>query len=73
MGILITLGPMSRYTSDSAIKNGMRGSDVICFNNRESLFSVLPGILRKDDIVLVKGSRAMHMEEVVEKIQNIGN
>ncbi|MCK4463816.1 MAG: UDP-N-acetylmuramoyl-tripeptide--D-alanyl-D-alanine ligase [Candidatus Omnitrophica bacterium] len=69
--ILITLGPMSRYTSDSAIKNGMRGSNVSYFNNRESLFSVLPGILRKDDIVLVKGSRAMHMEEVVEKIQNI--
>jgi UDP-N-acetylmuramoyl-tripeptide--D-alanyl-D-alanine ligase len=62
---------MSRHTSDSAIKNGMKPSNVICFNDRENLLSVLPGILRKDDIVLVKGSRAMHMEEVVEKIQNI--
>jgi UDP-N-acetylmuramoyl-tripeptide--D-alanyl-D-alanine ligase len=69
--VLMTLGPMSRHTSDSAIKNGMKPSNVICFNDRENLLSVLPGILRKDDIVLVKGSRAMHMEEVVEKIQNI--
>ncbi len=71
VSILITLGPMSRYTSESALRHGMRSKDVMYFNNREDLNGSLKTILRRGDIVLVKGSRAMHMENVVEKIQKI--
>ncbi len=70
---LLTVGPLSKYTSEAALSYGMKGKEVLHFNASKDLVSDLGDILQKDDIVLVKGSRAMHMEEVVEKIQNIRN
>ena len=39
------------------------------FTQKEDLMKELEQILKPEDTVLVKGSRGMHMEEIVEFIQ----
>jgi UDP-N-acetylmuramyl pentapeptide synthase len=67
--VFITVGRLSRISALEAGKSGMNEKNLFsCADSREAgkiLFDkVLPGI---DDIVLVKGSRSMRMEEVFNK------
>jgi UDP-N-acetylmuramoyl-tripeptide--D-alanyl-D-alanine ligase len=44
------------------------GKDQLWFETKEALVSKLLGIIKPKAIILVKGSRFMKMEEVVNKI-----
>ena len=68
--VFISIGPMSRYASQSALRYGMKKANVIHFTNHEDLIGNLHDILKKGDIVLVKGSRGMHMEKVTDYIKS---
>ena len=50
------------------VAQGARGSEVYTFESAEELSKTLKGKLMPDDKVLVKASRGMHLERVVEKI-----
>jgi UDP-N-acetylmuramoyl-tripeptide--D-alanyl-D-alanine ligase len=41
------------------------------FPMKESLFSVLPRLIREGDTVLVKASHGMHFEEIVEELKKL--
>lgn len=67
---LLTFGPLSRNTYDSALKFGMdRGSVWYCSTRRE-VADILSRVAEIGDTILVKGSRAMKMEEVIEMLQD---
>lgn len=66
---LITVGEKSVNIAKSAIKSGFDESKVIiCKTNSEAVFQ-LHSMLDKIDMVLVKGSRGMRMEEIVNKLE----
>lgn len=66
---LITIGEFSRFVSSAAIECGMPQEHVQhCENNIEAV-SVLEKWLEPGDVVLVKGSRARHMEEITKGIE----
>lgn len=67
IGALITLGKLSRFTSDAAKKMGM---ETLCHaeSGREAE-KFLKKIAKPGDVVLVKGSRAMKMEKVIEGLR----
>lgn len=66
---LITIGNLSRFVSKVAIENGMNPEDVRdCENNIEAV-EVLAHWLEPGDVMLIKGSRANHMEEIVKGIE----
>lgn len=74
MGItqLMTVGTMSQKTTEaynaSMVEMSEKESVAIHFNNKIDLIYDLKNKLHEQSVVLVKGSRAMAMEEVVEAL-----
>lgn len=66
LDLLITYGPMSRFAAESARANGLKR--VFDFREKEDLIRQLTGMLKPGDVVAVKGSRGMQMEEIIQKI-----
>jgi UDP-N-acetylmuramoyl-tripeptide--D-alanyl-D-alanine ligase len=65
---LITVGQLARQIALGAIKSGMPGRHIfICGSNAEGL-EKLEKLLLDGDVVLVKGSRGMRMEEIVQAL-----
>ncbi|MCQ9206472.1 MAG: UDP-N-acetylmuramoyl-tripeptide--D-alanyl-D-alanine ligase [Omnitrophica bacterium] len=64
---LVTLGKFSKFTSDAAKKMGI---EILCHaeSGREAE-KFLKKITKPGDVVLVKGSRAMKMEKVIERLR----
>ena len=57
-------------TAAEKIYEGAKGgkAQALYYRDREELYRHIDDIAGKGDLILVKGSRGMHMEEVVEKI-----
>lgn len=63
---LFTFGPFSKYTTEAFGHSSARH-----FDEKEELIGTLRPMLKAGDVVLIKGSRGMKMEEVVHAV--IGN
>ncbi|MCS7285996.1 MAG: UDP-N-acetylmuramoyl-tripeptide--D-alanyl-D-alanine ligase [Anaerolineae bacterium] len=66
--ILITVGPRARMIAQEALACGMPPEKVHSFDSREEAVALLLELLEPGDVVLVKGSRGMRMEEIVKAI-----
>lgn len=61
-------GDFARATAKGAMKRGMKGEQVLVDLSTEETVAHLRACLRTGDWVLVKGSRKMKMEEIVQAI-----
>ncbi len=66
--ILITVGKEAHHIAEGARESGLDGKNIYEFENNTELKNSLKEILCKDDVILVKGSRGMHMEEIADAI-----
>jgi UDP-N-acetylmuramoyl-tripeptide--D-alanyl-D-alanine ligase len=66
--LLFLYGKMAEKYLDGALSAGMKSDAVRIFFDKDELSSYLKNILVEDDVVLVKGSRSMKMEDVVKNI-----
>lgn len=62
--VVVTIGQMAKYIADTARKNGI-DHVFACDSHREAGI-ILKNLLQAGDTVLVKGSRGMQMEKVIE-------
>jgi len=67
--ILFTYGELSKNTARTAIDSGV--SEVYTFDSHDALAEKLYSILRSNDGVLVKGSRGMKLENVLNKLYDL--
>lgn len=68
--LLITVGERSFHLAEGARQAGLAPRDIHSFASAEEASTAVPSLLREGDLVLVKGSRAMGMELIVETIKS---
>lgn len=67
--MLITVGEMSKRVAAAAVAAGIKAASVHAFANKADVIGALKGIVKEGDVVLVKGSRAVGLEAVVESLK----
>jgi UDP-N-acetylmuramoyl-tripeptide--D-alanyl-D-alanine ligase len=65
---LITLGPLSRSLAEGAREAGMAAHQIHCAADRQDALTMLQQLLRAGDVVVLKGSRGMAMEHLVDAL-----
>ena len=63
--VLITVGPLGSLIGETALHWGMPDQCVHILDENADVVDLLEQIVTGDDVILVKGSRAMEMEEIV--------
>jgi len=68
--LLITVGNFGKNLSDGAISSGMNPSKILSFKNSSEAVQELRknSVIKKGDVVLVKGSRAIKMDIIVKML-----
>lgn len=66
--VLVAIGRSSETTAEGARRAGLKS--VFCFGSKKNAMELLKRILREGDTVLVKGSRGVALEEVVEGLKS---
>jgi UDP-N-acetylmuramoyl-tripeptide--D-alanyl-D-alanine ligase len=66
--ILITVGERGALIGRAALEYGMPAEHVIQFATNEEATACLQALVEPDDVILVKGSRGMAMEAIVEAL-----
>jgi len=69
--ILVTVGPRAKFIADAAVKAGLSRKNVLTFDVAEDAQRPVQDLLKKGDLVLVKGSRAIGLDKIVEEIRQI--
>jgi len=67
--LLITIGERGRIIAQAARSASLSEEQVIILENSDQAIAFLKDRLRKDDIVLVKGSRGMRMDRIVSSLE----
>ncbi len=71
LDVLITVGPRAEFIAQSAIKNGMDKNLVFSFQNTQDAGLKLQAIIKKGDLILIKGSRVIGLDRIVEEVKQI--
>ena len=66
--LVFSFGPNADRVAAGCLTGGMEGYRSQAFTDKEKLIAALLRTLKPGDVVLVKGSRGMHMEQVVDAI-----
>ena len=66
--LLVTFGEKAALSGKAAVENGMERNMVRSFNDPEEAGGFLRSVVKKGDCLLVKGSRGMEMERIIEKV-----
>ncbi len=67
--LLIAVGKDAVHIAEGARNAGMAPENIRCFENNPSVIAALDSLLEDGDIVMLKGSRGMKLEEVAEQIR----
>lgn len=67
---LIACGTNAQYIADGAKNSGMEPENVFCFTTNVEAAKLLKDLLVDDTTVLIKGSRGMKMEEIINFLDN---
>lgn len=67
--IFIAVGTRARVAAESALRSKMNKKNVHAFARAEEAASALHDLIKKGDVVLVTGSRVMHLDKVVAQVR----
>lgn len=70
--LLVTVGPLSKHMAEGARETGMPKNHIHNFENSLEAAKSLGGLLEHGDLILVKGSRGIKMEYIIEHLKEEG-
>lgn len=70
--ILVTVGSLSQHMIEGALSSGMKKEQTLAFEDSKQAAEEIWSLLEEGDLVLVKGSRKIETEKIVEKIKSEG-
>ncbi|HRW12888.1 MAG TPA: UDP-N-acetylmuramoyl-tripeptide--D-alanyl-D-alanine ligase [Syntrophomonas sp.] len=68
MDLLVTIGPLSQYYREGAIAQGMPENRTRHFADRQTALDWLQANVSPADVILVKASRGMHLDELAREL-----
>ncbi len=66
---LVTVGEKAKIIAQTAKRSGLADQMITSVDTVEDAIKILQGTLKKDDVVLVKGSHGLHMERIVYALE----
>ncbi len=69
--LLLTVGKHSLAIGEGARRHGMKGKRILAFDDNQNVSAYLLENLTAGDLVLIKGSRKMRLEEVVSNLKSL--
>jgi UDP-N-acetylmuramoyl-tripeptide--D-alanyl-D-alanine ligase len=67
--MLVTIGPLARHLAEGAASAGLDRNQIHSFDQPQEAAEAVGPLLRRGDLVLVKGSHGVHLEKFVAKIK----
>jgi UDP-N-acetylmuramoyl-tripeptide--D-alanyl-D-alanine ligase len=67
--LLVTVGSLSKHMADGALEMGMPKDRIHTFGNSQEAAVNLRKFLERGDLILVKGSRGVRMEYIIEHLR----
>ena len=71
--VLITVGRLGRIIGETALRWGMSDEQVHIVEENAQAIALLKQMVAGNDVVLIKGSRGMAMEEIVTALSSMGS
>ena len=71
--MLITIGEHAQTVKKGAMDFGIPSDKIITFEKTDDVLEKLQHILKQEDDVLIKASRGLQFEKIVQKIENLNN
>lgn len=65
-GRLMAVGPRARLIAEGALSSGMSRERVTICQTTGEAAEILKRLAKRGDVILLKGSRGMHLEEIIE-------
>lgn len=69
--ILVTVGARAKFIAESANNAGLAKKNILSFDTADEAKVEIQNLLKKGDLVLVKASRGIELDKVVEEIRQI--
>ena len=70
--MLMTVGPLAKHMAEGALDSGMALHDILSFKDSEEAAREIPPLLKQNDIILIKGSRGVQIEKIVNALKKGG-
>ncbi len=68
---LVVVGPLARGLAEAARSAGLAAEAIAEFDSSAEAAAAMPAILRPGDLVLIKGSRGVRTEIIVEAVKTL--
>lgn len=64
--LIVLVGPRSEYIEQQAVHDGVEKKKILHFENADECANVITDLLKPGDLVLIKGSRGIGLEKVID-------